>query len=81
MPRRIRQWWRAAIAAAAIMSPHAGAAAPDVVSNLFDLESGAQIGLEYRVGFVPIDLSVLVSVEGANNNVSDSKSGSLNLRP
>ena len=26
MPRRIRQWWRAAIAAAAIMSPHAAAA-------------------------------------------------------
>jgi hypothetical protein len=26
MPRRIRQWWRVVIAAAAIMSPHAAAA-------------------------------------------------------
>jgi plastocyanin len=69
----------------------------DVASNLFGLDSGAQIGLEYRFGIVrngevglhrtsdktieffsqygvvrqtssrPVDLSVLVSVEGTNN--------------
>jgi hypothetical protein len=178
MPRRYRQWWRAAVAAAAILSPHAAAADPgvdevpiaatpytfdpamvavpaavgsieapasaadddmnlrlaepdftlialptalrvprfksafrvthrftqplnanagEVASNLFGLDSGAQIGLEYRFGVVkngevgihrtsdktieffgqygilrqtpsrPVDVSVLVSVEGANN--------------
>jgi plastocyanin len=71
--------------------------AGDVASNLFGLDSGAQIGLEYRFGIVrngevgihrtsdrtieffsqyglvrqtpsrPVDLSVLVSVEGTNN--------------
>src|SRR5579862_2167136 len=71
--------------------------AGDVVSNLFGLDSGAQIGLEYRFGIVkngevgvhrtsdrtielfsqyglmrqtatrPIDVSLLVSVEGTNN--------------
>jgi plastocyanin len=69
----------------------------DVASNLFGLDSGAQIGLEYRFGIVkngeigihrtsdktieffsqygiarqtasrPVDLSILVSVEGTNN--------------
>jgi hypothetical protein len=69
----------------------------DVASNLFGLDSGAQIGLEYRFGIVrngevglhrtsdktieffsqygvvrqtssrPVDVSVLVSVEGTNN--------------
>ena len=176
MRRRLRQWWRAAAVAAAILSPHAAAAdsgvdeapiaatpyafdpaavaipvasseapasaadddmslrlaepdftlialptalrlprwgsafrvthrfaqplnadAGDVASNLFGLDSGAQIGLEYRVGIVrngevgihrtsdktieffsqyglvrqttnrPVDVSVLVSVEGTNN--------------
>jgi hypothetical protein len=32
MPRRIRRWWRAAIAVPAIMSPHAAAAEDDSVS-------------------------------------------------
>jgi hypothetical protein len=71
--------------------------AGDVASNLFGLDSGAQIGLEYRFGLVPngevgiqrtsdrtieffsqyglvrqtpsrpVDVSVLVSVEGTNN--------------
>jgi plastocyanin len=71
--------------------------AGDVASNLFGLDSGAQIGLEYRFGIVrngevgihrtsdrtieffsqyglvrqtpsrPVDVSVLVSVEGTNN--------------
>jgi len=71
--------------------------AGDVASNLFGLDSGAQIGLEYRFGIVPngevgiqrtsdrtielfsqygfvrqtpsrpVDVSVLVSVEGSNN--------------
>jgi plastocyanin len=69
----------------------------DVASNLFGLDSGAQIGLEYRFGIIkngevgihrtsdktieffsqygiarqtasrPVDLSILVSVEGTNN--------------
>jgi hypothetical protein len=177
MRRRIRQWWRAAVAVAVILSPHAAAAADvdedpiaatpyafdpaivavaagvtslqasataaeddmnlrlaepdftlialptalrvprfksafrvthrftqplnanagDVASNLFGLDSGAQIGLEYRIGIVkngevgihrtsdktielfsqyglvrqttshPVDVSVMVSVEGTNN--------------
>jgi plastocyanin len=71
--------------------------AGDVASNLFGLDSGAQIGLEYRFGLVPngevgiqrtsdrtielfsqyglvrqtpsrpVDVSILVSVEGTNN--------------
>jgi hypothetical protein len=71
--------------------------AGDVASNLFGLDSGAQIGLEYRIGIVkngevgihrtsdktielfsqyglvrqttshPVDVSVMVSVEGTNN--------------
>jgi hypothetical protein len=178
MRRRLRQWWRAAVAAAAIVSPHGATAdqpvhdiqiaateyafdpatvavttgvssidasastvdedmnlrpaepdftlialptalrvpryksafrvthrftqplnssVGDVASNLFGLDSGAQIGLEYRFGIVkngeigihrtsdktieffsqygivrqtssrPVDVSVLVSVEGTNN--------------